>query len=414
LIPVTVVTGFLGSGKTTLISRILRDPAYGRTAVIVNEFGEIGLDHDLIAASDDSVLTLNTGCLCCAVQTDLARTLMDLWHRREAGEIDYDRVLIETSGLSDPAPVLQSMMTDAPVSATHRLPYVVTLVDTIHGEATLRDHVEARHQVALADRILFSKTDLLPPPVRVNASGGTDLPMSHGRAWLGHPGLAMQTSEQSWVAGPDPAMAEKIISRPVKECSPPTALLDTYADEPGQDGKAEAASAIHPSSNRLIPALNALNPLAPRLTTIETTPADLFGETSVVTLSERLSRTPRQPAHAGIDTFTVLRDRPIPALALTLLLQAVAEHCGSRLLRLKGLVAIEEMPGRPAVIHGVRHVVSPPDFLDRWPSVDERTRIVFITTGVPRYFVSRLLDAIEEEVRDAIASSPSTSGRFNA
>jgi G3E family GTPase len=99
----------------------------------------------------------------------------------------------------------------------------------------------------------------------------------------------------------------------------------------------------------------------------------------------------------------ITRTRPLPALALTLMLQAIAEHCGSRLLRLKGLVAIEEMPGRPAVVHGVRHVVSPPDFLDRWPSEDERTRIVLIVKAIPRHFASRLLDAIEEEVRDAIA-----------
>lgn len=325
MIPVTVVTGFLGSGKTTLISRILRDPAFGRTAVIVNEFGEIGLDHDLIASSDDQVLTLNTGCLCCAVQTDLANTLMDLWARRSAGAADYERVLIETSGLSDPAPVLQSMMTDDRIAATHQTPFIVTLVDTIHGEATLRDYVEAQHQVALADRILISKSDL------------------------------------------------------------------------------------NPISDRLIADIDALNPGAPRMGTIEADPSDLFGPPSITALTARLTRTPRRPVHIGIDTFTVVRDRPMPALALTLLLQAVAEHCGTRLLRLKGLVAIEEMPGRPAVIHGVRHVISPPDFLDRWPSGDERTRIVFITTGVPRYFAVRLLDAIEAEVRDANAAQLSTS-----
>jgi G3E family GTPase len=319
LIPVSVITGFLGSGKTTLISRLLRDPGFARTAVIVNEFGEIGLDHDLIASSDDSVLTLNTGCLCCAVQTDLARTLMDLFERRQAGRADYDRVLIETSGLSDPAPMLQSMMTDYGVSATHRLPYVVTLVDTIHGEAALHNHIEARYQVALADRILISKTDL------------------------------------------------------------------------------------RPASDQLIVKLSALNPGVPGMTTTETAPAVFFGATSIAGLADRLARTPRRRHRTEIDTFTVEQAQPMPALALTMLLQAVAEHCGSRLLRLKGLVAIEEMPGRPAVIHGVRHVVSPPDFLDRWPTEDERTRIVFITKGVPRYFVSRLLEAIEEEVRDAIA-----------
>jgi G3E family GTPase len=311
LIPVSVVTGFLGSGKTTLIRRILRDPAFGRTAVIVNEFGEVALDHDLIASSDDSVLTLNTGCLCCSVQTDLARTLMDLHARRH----EYDRVLIETSGLSDPAPILQSMMTDQAVSATYHIPFVVTLVDVVHGEATLQDHSEARHQVALADRILLSKTDVQSP------------------------------------------------------------------------------------SDTLLAKLDQLNPAAaPRMTTMQVVSADLFGTPAV---TNRIELLPHGPAHGGIDTVSVVRDRPIPALALTLLLQAVAEHCGARLLRLKGLVAIDEMPGQPAVIHGVRHVVSAPEFLERWPSQDHRTRIVLITKDVPQYFVSRLLDAIEEEVRDA-------------
>jgi G3E family GTPase len=315
MLPVSVITGFLGSGKTTLISRALRDKAFARTAVVVNEFGEVALDHDLIASSDDSVLTLNTGCLCCSIQTDLARTLMELYQRRDA----YDRVLIETSGLSDPGPILQSMMTDATVLATHQVPYVVTLVDSVHGAVTLREHQEARHQVALADRILFSKTDLSPPP------------------------------------------------------------------------------------DRLVAELDGLNLAAPRMAALEAGAAACFGRPSLDPLV--LDRIPRAPAHKGVDTVSIVRDRPIPALALTMLLQALAEHCGGRLLRLKGLVAIEEMPGQPAVIHGVRHVVSPPDFLARWPSTDHRTRIVLITTGVPMHFVSRLLDAIEEEVRDTLVRS---------
>jgi G3E family GTPase len=321
LIPVSVITGFLGSGKTTLISRILRDPGFAQTAVIVNEFGEIGLDHDLIASSDDTILTLNTGCLCCAVQTDLGRTLMGLWDRRSAGSIAYDRVVIETSGLTDPAPVLQSMMTDPNLSRTHQTAYVVTVVDTIHGETTLREHIEARHQIALADRVLLSKTDL------------------------------------------------------------------------------------QVASDGLVTVLDGLNPGASRLTTQLAAPTDLFGSPSFVALTERLEPLSLGPRHNDMDTFVVIRDRPLPALALTLLLQAVVEHCGTRLLRLKGLVAVAEMPERPAVIHGVRHVVSAPDFLDRWPSEDKRTRIVFITKGVPRYFVSRLLDAIEQDVEEEIAAS---------
>ena len=325
-LPVSVVTGFLGSGKTTLISRVLRDPAFARTAVIVNEFGEIGLDHDLIATSDDSVVTLNTGCLCCVVQTDLNRTLIELLERREAGTADYDRVLIETSGLADPAPVLQGMMTDGDIAATHHIPRVVTIIDTIFGGVNLRDHNEARHQIALADRILISKTDL------------------------------------------------------------------------------------QPASDQLLAELDALNPGALRMSTTQAEADNLFADPSIDALTERLARLVRQPArHAGIDTFSVIRDKPLPALALTLLLQAVAEHCGTRLLRLKGLVAIAEMPGRPAVIHGVRHVVSAPEFLDRWPTGDERTRIVFITKGVPRYFVARLLDAIVHEVHEETATRGSSS-----
>ncbi|MFO1027834.1 MAG: GTP-binding protein [Acetobacteraceae bacterium] len=142
-IPVSIVTGFLGSGKTTLISRLLRDPALAGTAVIVNEFGEIGLDHDLIASSDESLLELTTGCLCCAVQTDLARTLLDLHARRTAGTARYDRVLIETSGLAEPAPILHALMTDTALAETHALSTVVTVVDTVHGEATLAEHAAA-------------------------------------------------------------------------------------------------------------------------------------------------------------------------------------------------------------------------------------------------------------------------------
>ena len=322
MIPVAFVTGFLGSGKTTLIGRLLRDPASARTAVIVNEFGEIGLDHDLIASSDDSVLTLNTGCLCCAIQTDLARTLLDLFGRRGAGSVDYERVLIETSGLSDPGPMLQAMMTDSAVLATHRIPAVITLVDAVHGEQTLQEHAEACQQVALADCLLISKSDVQAP------------------------------------------------------------------------------------SAGLLASLGRLNAAAPRMMASSADMTVFFGGASGGDWASRLPDFARRQGHGEIETFTVLRDRPLPALALTLLLQALAEHCGSRLLRVKGLVSIEEMLGRPAVIHGVRHVFSAPEFLDRWPSGDERTRIVVIGRGVPRYFVSRLLDAIEEEVRDAIASHP--------
>ncbi len=128
--------------------------------IIVNEFGEIGLDHELIASSDETLLALTTGCLCCAVRSDLVATLLDLQRRRDAGDIAYDRVLIETSGLADPAPILHALMTDRDIAQHHSIDGVVTVVDALHGEATLDRHAEARRQAALADTLLLSKTDV--------------------------------------------------------------------------------------------------------------------------------------------------------------------------------------------------------------------------------------------------------------
>jgi G3E family GTPase len=320
MIPVAIVTGFLGSGKTTLISRILRDRAFARTAVIVNEFGEIGLDHELIASSEETLLALTTGCLCCAVRSDLVATLLGLQQRLDAGDIAYDRVLIETSGLADPAPILQALMTDRDVVQRHLIDGTVTVVDALHGEATLERHPEARRQVALADMLLLSKTDLATPSEGLRTR------------------LAVLNRDAA--------------THSARDVAPPT----------------------------------------------------LFGGTGIAgrisALPERTESDPFVGARHtdGVETFVLERDKPVRALALTLLMEALAEHCGARLLRLKGLVDIEEMPGKPAVIHGVQHVVSAPEFLDRWPSADHRTRIVFIGQRVPRYFPACLLEVIEQEV----------------
>jgi G3E family GTPase len=320
--PVSVVTGFLGSGKTTLIARVLRDPAFARTAVIVNEFGEIGLDHELIASSDETLLALTTGCLCCAVRSDLVATLLELRARAEAGEIAFDRVLIETSGLADPAPILQALMTDRDVAAGYRLDTVLTVVDAVLGEAALDRHPEARRQVALADCLVLSKTDL---------------------------------------AGPSAMLRQRLVG---------------------------------------------LNSGAAVLAGQAVGPADLFRDADAAVRVERLASLPgagrdpfRRGQHGdGIGSFVLRRERPVPALALMLLLQALAEHCGARLLRLKGLVDVAEMPGQPAVIHGVQHVFAAPEFLPRWPSEDRTTRLVFIVQDVPPHFPARLLEAIEEDV----------------
>ncbi len=309
-----MVTGFLGCGKTTLIGRLLPDPRLSDTAVIVNEFGEVALDHALIASSTESFIQLTTGCLCCAVRTDLVRTLLELEGRREAGEIAFARVLVETSGLADPAPILAALMSDAALAGRFAIGAVATLVDAELGEATLDRHPEARRQVAMADRILLTKTDRAAPSAALRAR------------------LAALNPAATPVQGPVDAGWLLAPAARLPQDFPPVALHT-----------------------------------------------------------------------AGINSASIRRTEPVPALALTLLIQALAEHCGARLLRLKGLVDLAEAPGRPAVIHGVQHVLSAPEFLPAWPDEDRTTRIVLIGEALPPHFAARLLDAIIAEVQDETA-----------
>src|SRR5438094_5776349 len=164
VIPISILTGFLGSGKTTILGHLLRQPEFSRTAVIINEFGEVGLDHELLEASEDSFIELKTGCLCCKIRTDLAQTVQDMLQRRDEGNCSpFDRIVIETSGLADPAPILQTLMTDTSIAGHVVLGGVVTTVDSVTGATTLEREDISQKQVALADRIVLTKLDLNGP-----------------------------------------------------------------------------------------------------------------------------------------------------------------------------------------------------------------------------------------------------------
>lgn len=322
-VPVLVVTGALGSGKTTLIRRLLADPRYDRTAVVVNEFGEVGLDHALIASSTENLVQLTTGCLCCAVRGDLLDTLLDLDRRRRAGEVAFDRVVIETSGLADPAPILHGLMTDPAVAAAFAVQGVLTLVDAVHGPASLAQLVEARQQVALADRILLTKTDAaaIQPDLRA-AIAALNLGVTQREAVRG-------AVDPGWLFAPG-----------------------SLPRLPAGAGRSRFSAAEHTS---------------------------------------------------GIGSIVLAPPRPVPAAALALFLQALADHAGNRLLRAKGLLDILEEPHRPALVHGVRHVFEPPVWLEHWPDDARRSFLVLIAQSLPPRWPARLLAAIVAEVQDETA-----------
>jgi len=163
-IPVTIITGFLGSGKTTLISELVRHPEMNRVALVINEVGEIGIDHDLIESSTENISLLSNGCICCSVRTDMQETLRDLFAKRSVGEVfDFDRVIIETTGLADPAPVLQTLVSDTLLEAQFRFDGLVTLVDVVNFPIMVQAQKEIVKQIAIADKLFLTKSDLINP-----------------------------------------------------------------------------------------------------------------------------------------------------------------------------------------------------------------------------------------------------------
>jgi G3E family GTPase len=339
---VTIVTGFLGSGKTTLLNKALREPEMARTIVVINEFGEVSLDHALAAVSDDAVVVLENGCLCCTVRSDLVGTLYALYHDREAGRIpSFDNVVIETSGLADPGPVLQAFLSEPTLDGLYRVARVAAVVDAVNAMATWAAHDEAIRQVALADTILISKLDL---SIEERPVGESEL-----RAAIGdlNPAADILRSD-------DPALS--VVGLLTSSGFDPA---DPLAD-PRPWLKVEAYSSHHHNHDH----------------------AD--GHDHSDHLRER-----------GIESFVLVRDEPLTRAALQFLLDGIAQNLGPSLLRVKGLVNVAEEPGRPAVIQGAQQLLHTMSWLDRWPDRDRRTRVVFITQGVVRQALADIVELLD-------------------
>jgi G3E family GTPase len=344
-IPVTVLTGFLGSGKTTLLNHVLKQPEMAATAVIVNEFGEIGLDHLLVESATEDVVLLNSGCLCCTVRGDIVNTLTDLFVNRVKGRVPYfTRAVIETTGLADPAPVLHALISDPIVAERYMIDGVVTTVDAVNGAGTLDRQPEAVKQAAIADRLIVTKADLAEP--------GTIAALAARLARL-NPGAPQLHAAQGAVDPGalfglglfDPKTKSADVQRWLNDEAVAAAQVDHDDHGDAHDGHA------HHDVNRH---------------------------------DER------------IRAFCITRDKPISWSALSGWLDALASMRGDDLLRLKAIVAISDKPDQPVVLHGVQHLFHPPVLLPRWPSEDRRTRIVFITRGLPQQAVEESFTAFAE------------------
>lgn len=346
-LPVSVITGFLGSGKTTLLSRLIRQPGMEKTAVVINEFGEVGLDHELVAASnDENIMVMDSGCICCSIRGELAETLRDLFVRRAREEIPaFDRVVIETTGLADPAPVLHTLMADPLVASCFRLDGVVTTVDSVHGGGQLDRHEESLKQAAMADRLLLTKTDL-----------AKDEPLAALEGRLS--GINPSAPRYRAVHGEiDP---DRLFGAGLYDPETKTADVRNWLREQAFEAHEHHDHDHHDHEH------------------------DHGGHRH----DERFT------------SFCVRREGAYSWNCWVEFLEALLTSHGESLLRLKGILNVTGLE-TPVAVHGVQHMFHPPAILDAWPSDDRTSRIVFIGDGLSQAGVEKMLDAWIEADREA-------------
>ena len=340
-IPVTLLTGFLGSGKSTLLTQILNDARFDNTAVVVNEFGEVGLDGFLIEHTDDQIIEMTSGCLCCTIRGDIRETLLSLYRRRNNGDVPaFSRLIVETTGLADPAPVIHTLISEPRLVNRYMFSGIVTTIDAITGDATMDIHSECVKQVAVADRLVITKTDLLNDPYSRN-----DL--------------------------------EKLKAK-LRTLNPSASILERHDSVFNLDNLFDTA--LYNPNSYSMDVLKWLN------AEIETNDGDHNHDAHHHGHRHHSNQTHHDVSRHGtnIRSYTLVFQEPLSIEAFGGALEALTTIQGANLLRLKGIVNIADRPGRPLVIHGVQHVFHDPVWLEAWPSPDERTRLVIITHGIER------------------------------
>ncbi len=330
-IPLILLTGFLGSGKTTLLNQLVQRPEFNRTLVIINEFGETSLDHLLVSKStEEQIVELSSGCICCTIRGDLAKTLSDAtWRYARNGERMFDRVVIETTGLAEPAPILQTICNTPKLNTSYRLQGTVTVVDAVNGADTLVHHLEAQKQVAVADLLLLSKTD-----------------------------VANEAQQQATLAA-------------VRQWNP-TAMLATVLHGETQVEQILALDHVEPVESQ--------TPLHSWLSTGQLRFQPVAGQAGLLRgeLADAAAVPDPNRHNDRIRAYCFVLEQPVKVSNLDLWLDDLLPVLGPQLLRLKAILNVEGFPG-PLVVHAVQHLLHPAGVLTEWPGDDRQSKLVFIT-----------------------------------